>query len=333
MGLTAGVQRRLARFGYAAPAVLLVAVPGGTATRLAVERLLRERGWPEAQSPAAADVVAICGRPGPELAAAVDQLWRQVPAPRARLELTAPGEVPARLDQAAARLRALERAVVRRPPSARTTAELAMADLAEDRDGLTLDRVEARLGPVLPGWPPGLVLDVALQGDVIQAASARWLDGGRDATGHDERDFWVERLPALEAGRRAAARDLDRAARLLLVAGWDGAALSVRHCRDDLLGSASTSELRRRMSRLAARTGGSLLLSAMLGSVGPPGDSAGARLRGWFSAALRALDVVPVPQPAAPELDADRLVGAELATARLRLAALDPGIPQAVAHA
>lgn len=38
------------------------------------------------------------------------------------------------------------------------------------RDGLQLDRVPLRIGPVLPGLPPGLALEIQLQGDVIQQA-------------------------------------------------------------------------------------------------------------------------------------------------------------------
>lgn len=48
----------------------------------------------------------------------------------------------------------------------------AMAMTADDlRDGLALDRVPLRAGPFLPGFPPGLVLDTALQGDVLQSAA------------------------------------------------------------------------------------------------------------------------------------------------------------------
>ncbi len=46
-----------------------------------------------------------------------------------------------------------------------------LAGLADDRDGLKLDRLELRLGPFLPVFPPGFVLDVNLQGDVVQEAS------------------------------------------------------------------------------------------------------------------------------------------------------------------
>ena len=38
----------------------------------------------------------------------------------------------------------------------------------EGRDGLALDRLSLRLGPFLPGLPPGLVLEVGLQGDVLE---------------------------------------------------------------------------------------------------------------------------------------------------------------------
>lgn len=47
----------------------------------------------------------------------------------------------------------------------------AMAMTGQDlRDGLQLDRVPLRIGPVLPGLPPGLALEIELQGDVIQQA-------------------------------------------------------------------------------------------------------------------------------------------------------------------
>lgn len=43
-----------------------------------------------------------------------------------------------------------------------------MAETAPDRDGLRLDRLEVRVGPFFPVFPPGLVLTIGLQGDVIQ---------------------------------------------------------------------------------------------------------------------------------------------------------------------
>ena len=43
-----------------------------------------------------------------------------------------------------------------------------LAGRADDRDGLKLDQILVRVGPFLPPFPPGLLLDVKLQGDVIQ---------------------------------------------------------------------------------------------------------------------------------------------------------------------
>ncbi|MDP8959184.1 MAG: hypothetical protein M3N51_08310, partial [Actinomycetota bacterium] len=41
-----------------------------------------------------------------------------------------------------------------------------LAGRGPDRDGLALDRLPARVGPAFPPFPPGLVLEVTLQGDV-----------------------------------------------------------------------------------------------------------------------------------------------------------------------
>ncbi|NEE25830.1 hypothetical protein G3M53_10200, partial [Streptomyces sp. SID7982] len=45
---------------------------------------------------------------------------------------------------------------------------LPLAERADDRDGLRLDRLHVPFGPVLPDWPVGLVLRLTLQGDVVQ---------------------------------------------------------------------------------------------------------------------------------------------------------------------
>lgn len=47
-----------------------------------------------------------------------------------------------------------------------------MAMTGGDRDGLALDQLRLRLGPFLDALPAGLVLDVTLQGDVLQDATA-----------------------------------------------------------------------------------------------------------------------------------------------------------------
>lgn len=47
-----------------------------------------------------------------------------------------------------------------------------MAMTGDDlRDGLALDAFELQVGPYLALWPPGLVLDLVLQGDVLQSAA------------------------------------------------------------------------------------------------------------------------------------------------------------------
>ena len=56
-----------------------------------------------------------------------------------------------------------------------------LAERGSDRDGLTLDQVFLRAGPFLPALPPGLVLDVVLQGDLVQ--KARIVEAGRGAIG------------------------------------------------------------------------------------------------------------------------------------------------------
>jgi hypothetical protein len=46
-----------------------------------------------------------------------------------------------------------------------------LAGRANDRDGLKLDQILIRVGPFLPPFPQGLMLDVKIQGDVIQEVS------------------------------------------------------------------------------------------------------------------------------------------------------------------
>lgn len=53
----------------------------------------------------------------------------------------------------------------------------------EIRDGLMLDRYTACFGPFLPVLPPGLALEITLQGDLIQKASLRRAPHGDQAGG------------------------------------------------------------------------------------------------------------------------------------------------------
>ncbi|GAA4701812.1 hypothetical protein GCM10025781_20410 [Kocuria gwangalliensis] len=99
-----GLSGALARLAVRATRVLVVEVPGHWATRMEVEHQLLRRGWRPAWTPADADVLAVCGAPGPELSELVDRLWEQMPGPRVRADITSPGTVGSALDAAAALL-------------------------------------------------------------------------------------------------------------------------------------------------------------------------------------------------------------------------------------
>jgi hypothetical protein len=235
---------------------------------------------------------------------------------------------------------------------------LKMAGRGPDRDGLTLDRLHLPLGPVLPDWPAGLVVETVVQGDVIQEAQveiARGVGGER---------FWDEPwLAALEgrhvtrgeASRRKAASHLDSLGRLLAVAGWGSAATQARRLRDRLLWGRSSDELLGDFTRFARRVRRSRVLRWMLrdlGMIDPSpefprrvqGDVV-ARLERWLSetqAALNDLDDTsrltddegprgPVgerPSQALLAMLPALLAGAELAAARLIVASLDPDLDQ-----
>jgi len=58
-----------------------------------------------------------------------------------------------------------------------------MAMTGPDRDGLSLDRSEVRMGPFLVGMPEGVTVDAVLQGGVVQEASVVDLDDGEGSGG------------------------------------------------------------------------------------------------------------------------------------------------------
>lgn len=68
------------------------------------ERELRRRGWALASAPAEADVLLVCGVPGPALNAVCNRTWAQFPGPRARAAAVTPGSIAAALDDAASSL-------------------------------------------------------------------------------------------------------------------------------------------------------------------------------------------------------------------------------------
>ncbi|AEA28939.1 hypothetical protein Psed_6868 (plasmid) [Pseudonocardia dioxanivorans CB1190] len=222
---------------------------------------------------------------------------------------------------------------------------LAMADLGDDRDGLMLDRLNVALGPVLPDWPAGLVLEVALQGDVVQQAHARLVD---DPPGEP---FWTSRTSAAlgdgdcpDIGRRAVARELDAVARVLAVAGWAAPAAGARRLRDRLLTGASLDPTcaavealvrRIRRSRTLHRMVRGLphvpaLVALRLEALGlavealhePTGDAIATRAP---TSRARPVHSARYEQARIELAEVARLVvGTDLAVARLLLAAADP---------
>ncbi|MGI5167168.1 hypothetical protein ACQEU3_22750 [Spirillospora sp. CA-253888] len=213
---------------------------------------------------------------------------------------------------------------------------VAMADRADDRDGLKLDVLHVPLGPVLADWPAGLRVSLTLQGDVVQAADVGVLggvDGGPPVWG--------------EAG--AAVAHLDGVGRLLAVAGWGGAARQARVLRDDVLAGA---DRRRDVARFARQVGRSRTLRWMIRGLGVidraaverygltgvaaryPGDVAD-RLAGRLAEAEAVLDggaVEPEEAEGVLRILPSLLVGAEFAAARLIVASLDPDLAREPVH-
>ena len=190
---------------------------------------------------------------------------------------------------------------------------LPMADLGEDRDGLTLDRLHVPLGPVLPDWPAGLVVRVTLQGDVIQEATAEVLDAAHVAS-----SGW--------RSGNVAARELDGLARFLGVAGWADAAAEARILRDALLSDDLAGEIVAKAAALVRRVRRSRTLRWSIRGI-PAGatDVAGLleQRLAVVESALASGDAQPAPRPTVEQLTG-MLVGAEFAAARLVVAAVDP---------
>ena len=314
-----GVTGLLVRAGAMRPHVLVAAMPGGAAVRLAAEAQLRRRGWPAALSPADADVLLVAGAAAADIAAAVETTWAAVPAPRVRALVASPGEVAAALDAAQAELAAgaprwLPAGDAAVLPGANGGAAsgaggsheahgtgshhdmgdmdmempggLSMAERGEDRDGLKLDRLHVPLGPVLPDWSAGLVVRLVLQGDVVQHAEAAAV-GLMEGAG----SFWTEPWRRAAAGepvttgvaaRRRAAAHLDSLARFLALAGWDDASTTACELRDDALAGRPAPSLGLAVRRLAARVARSRVLAWSTRGAGtlPPDEAAAAGVTG-----------------------------------------------------
>ena len=189
-----------------------------------------------------------------------------------------------------------------------------MAMTGDDlRDGLALDRYIVELGPFLPTLPPGLILEITLQGDVIQRAKVIQppypLNSIWDASGAASRP--VATAMQVEKGRAAH--------RLRCIAGWltiqqllpqaelcrrlassieHGEALALRDVRKALRRSgafvAIPSELGRIDPSLASALGGVAL-------------TARDRVHQWVDEAELALHAASVLEPAQTDATQNRL--------------------------
>lgn len=306
------LRNRLTRWALRRPHVLLVAAPRSPTLRWDVEASLHRRGWAHAASPADTDLVLTAGDLGPELGAAADLLWSQVPRPRHRATVLR-GAVEEGLDDAAdalvadALLGAAEE-TEGRPVSRHElpthgehadggheghdmgghdmggdVAGLPMAGGGPDRDGLELDALTVSLGPVLPGWPTGLVVTATLQGDVladVRTAVTRSPVTGSSATGGPVSSPPDDDIhPTMHA--------LDALVRLLVVAGWTTAARDAARLRSELWDAGSaTPDLARRGRQLTGRVRRSRALAWALRDLRGVKD----RVHGWCDAVETGLD-------------------------------------------
>ena len=175
-----------------------------------------------------------------------------------------------------------------------------MAMTADDRDGLALDQVHVRVGPFFDALPGGLVLDVTLQGDLIQGVDVERGEGCPGATG----DAGVAAGAADEVSE--ARRGLRWLAHALHVHGLDAHASRAARLAVQADPEAGAGRTFRSLRRALARTGLSWTLRGV-GRLDGMGDAAGRwrahldRIEAGLSTPQSRLD----PSPAAPvgELD------------------------------
>jgi hypothetical protein len=350
VGLTAAVARAAAAHAHA----LVVEVPGWWRTRVAVEGAVLARGWSLAFSPADADVLIVCGEPGPRLGEAIELVWHQMPGPRERVDLREHDDVTDGLDDAHTRLLDTTRHqddARQRPDAADLLDEAAahggmdhgehgamdhgehdghddmdmspggipLAEGGEDRDGLEMDVLDVRLGPVLPHWPAGLVIRCSLQGDVIATARAELVDG---TVRHED-------------AAPGPARRIDNITSLLALAGWDDAAADARSLRDAAVDHGGTEQAGAQLTRLARRVRRSRLLRWSLRGLSPldeqhvrqhglPRDAIGDTFDRLVGMLDRAAAGATVDRNAySTEHLAHLVTGLDLAAARLVIASLD----------
>lgn len=198
--------------------VLVVELPGRPLLRLRAEAAVRTRGWVLSTDPEDTDLVLVCGTPRPEVVEAVDGIWARVPGPRVRRTVRTADELPAALDGAARVLAgaALQRGAAAEAPAARPAPPA------------------SRLGPLLPDWPAGLVVEVATDRHGLVTAA-----GVRRIAAEPEEDADAFLLTVADA------------ARLLRLAGWAALALRLDRVVDLALAGRSRDRLRPRLRGVA----------------------------------------------------------------------------------
>jgi len=333
------------RLAAAAPVPVFVARglgAGRADAELAADRRLHLVG-----SPRQATVLLATGRFPGRLGDALARVHDQLPHPRTALWWRRPGwaEVPPALAGAAAvaelaalpaALVAAHRALVAGGPSAPDVGPdqppqpfegrgdhgqggegmmggvpwgRPMAMPGEDRDGLALDELSLDLGPFQPGFPPGLVAHLRLQGEVVVEAGverAGGVDGGPAV------DPVTERLgePGSPGGRaRAEARaELRRVADLCRLGGLGPlAARAAAVAADPGARAVDAARLAAavRRSRLPARWAG----VGRVGGIGA-GDRLALALARAEGALARADGGAGTLPPAPATVDPDELAGA-----------------------
>jgi hypothetical protein len=361
-----GLRDLLARAAVSRCHVFLAEMPGAAVTRMEAERELARRGWVQALSPAAADILCVCGEPPEGLLEPVERLWEQLPGPRARAAAADGAGVPRAFDAALRDLldEGLQGEDARHRPAEPAPAEdheemdmdhsdmdhsdmdhghmdhghggmdmpmpggIPLAGGGPDRDGLDLDVLTLRLGPILPFWPPGLTLACRLQGDLVVEASFGPAPGQpRHGDGASPKE-----------ARAVVLHEVDRALTVLRLAGAADTVARVRRIRDTALAGERIEECRDALEVELARMGRAVLLHRSLTGLGviplgSPYEGAGSdvwdRLLGMLRAAADAASgsVPPAAQPDAlaprTSLLEELAEGHDVAAVRLIAASLD----------
>lgn len=346
MDLTAALLRRTR------PSLFLITGFGGTACRLAVERVVREQGYRSALSPAEANLLVTCGSLQGGLDDVADRVWAQLALPHARVHLSEVDDTAAGLGRALSELTDVERqprgvrtpAPVSRPVSMEPMASEGHA--AQHMSGMGMDKPAHDMSGMETDKPGHDMSGMEMPGGLAMA------DRGPDRDGLSLDRLHVPLGPALpdwpvglclrlliqgdvvqearvevigdgataapfwtsEMSRPAA---LDSLQRLLSVAGWPTAALTGRRLRDALL-TDPTADVGAALEKWSRRVRRSSLLRWSTDGLGVLPDPTGTRTDAtarW----LRWLELAAAPAPAVPVSDdaTTRAVAAREVTAAL----------------